>query len=482
MPTNDKDPKDNLVLPSDGEEKAQPSFAPVPLLTPETVSPPVSKTKAPRAAEDDDKAKQKTSIGPWIAIPVVLIAGAVTALMFTHYGAFGKKKSGDNKKGSEETTISTTETQEETKAESDPSSQTQATTAAKTGASKDYVSSVNQLTDDHIRQFDEKSRKGLEKNLEDQEVADQVTIDAFNYLGTVLMAEDGMIGVAAQNKTYAFPIYQVQVTDTTLGTPVKRQFFWSTAFNARQDGSVNYMNNQVYSSSVYYEKWDVAATTNVQRLIDDLSDDGSVEILSQNVDTSKMIPFDGMDPSSFPDEGHIKSLNQLTEGQRRAFKDMIAVWVGPDFVASMPSGIKIDSYEDKGLMLIYSKYNDMSKLVSVVEFKYTDLTGESPEQKTFYWYACYPDVFKDGEILMVTELYDDGFAFEAEKWVDKYTSLDDLRKKFKELEVGWEYEENLVGESSATSGSSETSGTSESTSAPADATSGTSAESTTAEG
>jgi len=455
MDKNENDPFENTneKLEKQPEEK----MAPAPLLTPETIKQMTPQSEVRKQDEIEIPEASSKGSGKKKAILLatactLVAAGAVTVAVLAGTGAFGKDKNKETKP--EETTAATTTTEKKetttatttTAATSETSASeesmiTEITFADVYSESTIYITSLSELKDDQIKTLKDMTLEEFKKDLENQNVADQVTVDEFNYIGSLLMESWDPQAIDNPFMNSVFPVYQVQITDTTTGTPVKRQIFYSSVYSVRKDGEIKAMQKELYiETMVYFEKWETFGSLDSSRLIEDIRE-WMNQKLDDDIDESRLLPFDGKQPEEFEKGGTLVSLDQITPELERAIEENVSAWLGPDFTKFAPAGVVLNSYEIVGKALAVSSTGKYSKLFVIAEYHYTDLRGEKPEEKSFFWYEGFPHICQNGELRTGTACYEgENFDFmNPQDWIDNFQTLEDARKACESVEMGWSF-------------------------------------------
>lgn len=431
-----------------GNPKQEQGFVPVPILTPETFarkqpeSPNESPEESPTPPEKDhpQKKSSKGKLALIVSCCGVLLAGIVMLAICMASGAFAKEKAPAGEPSLSE--LSETET-----AASGTSSQTTAATSATSAASAatteptaELVTSLDQVTDEQLEKLKEAAQECIreEGNPYTREtMPDEVSIDEMNYLGMMLC--DTTVDPAKKKTILLDLVYQIQVTDNTEEPPVKRQYFWAVGFSeVYQDGTLNSTDRASVSDALYFENWSARGYLSLGTLTNSIMN--NYIVLGSDVDASRLLPFEGEDPTEIKVE-RVSRIDQITKAIERGLRDVVEFWMKENILADIKDGFKYEGAEYLGLAVTAGPRDNM--VYVVYEIREMDLNTTPPQEKTFIWYSGIEEVYTGGQVASYV-VYASSYFMSMDSQIEgEINSIEELREHLQRNHPTWSYEDRI---------------------------------------
>ena len=422
---NEKDPSGN---PQQGQ-----SSAPLPILTPETFAAEILPQESPVSPETEHPAKKenKGKIALIVSCSAVLLAGIVTVAVLSATGAFAKEK-----EPAGETSLPTVSETDTTTS----SQTTEATSTTPTEPKAELITSLDQVTDEQIEKMNEAAAQYIREDgdpFRKEKMPDEITVDEMNFLG--MMLADTTTYQSQEKAILLDMVYQVQVTDNTEDSPVKRQYFWVVAFTeVYQDGTLNTEDWGPVADAIYFDNWTARGYSSLGTLTNRIL--AEYTVLGSTVDSSRLLPFDGEDPTEIKVE-RVSRIDQITKAMERGLRDVTEFWMKENILQEIKDGFKYEDAEYLGLAVSAGPRDNM--VYVVYEIHEIDLNSTPPQEKTFIWYTGIEEVYTDGQISSYT-VYASSYFISMDSEVDgEINSIEELREHLARNHSTWSYEDNF---------------------------------------
>ncbi|MBP5491602.1 MAG: hypothetical protein J6Y08_02035 [Clostridiales bacterium] len=405
-----------------------------PILTPDILTPEkrepaipsdeVASSKEKKQKSSENQLSMKFLIG---SVATLLLACAVALTVLVKTGAFSKKNAAGT---SAETTEDTSE-ETETTSSSDPT--TESDTPHKS------IISLDQISDKQFEFMDQLARDYIRED--GYGIPDEVTIDGMYCIGMLRQCLE-YSPIPDDEHDMVQLVYQVQVTDNTGDTPVKRQFFWMYGFmNVYRDGSIDPEMTEPMMDMICFDNWSPQGSLDIKRLLRQA--ENRCPLMEDGIDYSLIQPFEGEEQE---EQSLVKSIDQITPAMEDGYKKGAEDWleIGRVIPGAEEKGIHVDAVEYAGLIFTVSNNKAQNCVYVVYKVDITDKNVDPPESRTIYWYVAFGGAFDGGEIqtrLGENTVYD---PWTLSDWADAPGTIEELREHIQHKEAtGWICEDNL---------------------------------------